>query len=63
MAGRKLTTRQAGRIAGVHTSTIRRWIVSPEKDQRGKGMLPATRTLGGQYRIDEEVLTDLIKNR
>lgn len=44
-----LTPAQAAQLAGVDPKTISRWT--------DKGLLPATRTLGGHRRIDPDTLT------
>lgn len=49
------STFQAAKILGVTPDTILKWIKA--------GKIPASRTLGGHYRIRRDTLTELIKKR
>ncbi|UCH85847.1 MAG: helix-turn-helix domain-containing protein, partial [Candidatus Latescibacterota bacterium] len=49
------STFQAAAILGVTPDTVLKWIKA--------GKIPASRTLGGHYRIQRDTLTDLIKER
>ena len=52
MRGEGLSTGAAARLCSVNPDTVLKWIK--------KGRLPATRTVGGHYRIEEQDLAALI---
>jgi excisionase family DNA binding protein len=49
-----ITTREVARIAGVHASTVRKWVAD--------GVLPwATKTPGGHYRFNRDIVLATLK--
>ena len=52
MASPLLTTGKAARMCSVKPDTVLKWIK--------KGVLPATRTMGGHYRVEEQDLLTVL---
>jgi len=55
MAKNLFSTFQAAAVLGVTPDTVLKWIKA--------GKIPASRTLGGHYRVQRDTLTELIKER
>ncbi|MCK4547876.1 MAG: response regulator [Candidatus Eisenbacteria sp.] len=50
-----LSTGSIGKLLGMDRTTVWGWIKS--------GKLPAERTIGGQYRVDQQALADLLREK